>query len=124
MNTLILLCGFYNIGFAIFHIGFWKIFNWEKDLKKLSFANKAIIQILNVHMIYYFIFVAFICLTFPTELLTTKFGNSFLIGNSFFWLIRAIQQFIFLRVNHYIIHVLTFIFIIGTLLFALPILLR
>jgi hypothetical protein len=122
MKTLILLCGFYNIAFAIFHISFWKIFHWNSDLKKLSFANKAVMQLLNVQIIYYFIFVAFICFVFPTELLTTKFGNLFLGGTSLFWLIRTIQQFIFLRANHYKIHILTIIFLIGALLFALPIL--
>ena len=124
MNTIILLCGLYNIGFAIFHIGFWKIFHWDSELKKLSFANKGIMQILNVQMIYYWLFVAIACFAFPTELLTTKFGNFFLIGNSIFWLLRTIQQFIFLRANHIAIHILTFIFMIGALLFALPLLIK
>ncbi len=122
MNSIILLCGFYNIGFAIFHIAFWKIFHWDSELKKLSFANKGIMQILNVQMIYYWLFVAIASFAFPTELLTTKFGNFFLIGNSIFWLLRTIQQFIFLRANHIAIHILTFIFMIGALLFALAIL--
>ncbi len=124
MKTILILCGLYNIGFAIFHISFWKIFHWDSDLKKLSFANKAIIQILNVHMIYYFLFVSFICFAFQTELLTTKFGNIILIGNSLFWLLRTIQQFIFLRANHINIHILTIIFVIGTILFAIPILMK
>ena len=124
MNTIIILCGLYNIGFAIFHIGFWKIFHWDSELKKLSFANKGIMQILNVQMIYYWLFVAIACFAFPTELLTTKFGNFFLIGNSIFWLLRTIQQFIFLRANHIAIHILTFIFMIGALLFALPLLIK
>ncbi len=124
MNTIIILCGLYNIGFAIFHIGFWKIFHWDSELKKLSFANKGIMQILNVQMIYYWLFVAIACFAFPTELLTTKFGNFFLIGNSIFWLLRTIQQFIFLRANHIAIHILTFIFMIGALLFALPLLMK
>lgn len=122
MNILILLCGLYSIGFAIFHISFWKIFKWDSDLKKLSFTNKAVIQILNIQIIYYFIFAAFICFVFPTELLTTKLGNIFLGGTSLFWLVRTIQQFIFLRASHYKIHILTVIFLIGTILFALPIL--
>ena len=124
MNTIIILCGLYNIGFAIFHIGFWKIFHWDSELKKLSFANKGIMQILNVQMIYYWLFVVIACFVFPTELLTTKFGNFFLIGNSIFWLLRTIQQFIFLRANHIAIHILTFIFMIGALLFALPLLMK
>lgn len=124
MKTVILFCGFYNIGLVIFHLSFWKIFHWNSDLKKLSFANKAIMQILNIQIIYYLVFVAFICFSFPTELLTTKFGNLFLGGTSLFWLVRTIQQFIFLRGNHYKIHLLTIVFLIGTILFALPLLIQ
>ena len=113
MTTTIFLCGLYSLAFAIFHIGFWKIFKWESDLKKLSFANKGIMQILNVQLIFYFLFTAFVCFAFPTELLNTKIGSTFLVANSFFWLIRLIQQFIFLRANHKAIHILT-------ILFALP----
>ena len=124
MKTILLMCGVYNIGFALFHIGFWKIFHWNTELKKISFANKAIMQILNIQIIYYFVFTAVICFVFPTELVTTKFGNWFLAATSLFWLIRTLQQFIFLRANHYKIHLLTFIFLIGTILFSLPLILR
>ena len=124
METIIIICGFYNIAFALFHVGFWKMFKWDIELKKLSFSNKGIMQILNIQISYYFIMTAIICFVFPAELLTTKLGNWFLIGNSIFWLIRTIQQFVFLRANHFKIHMLTFIFLIGTILFLLPILLR
>lgn len=124
MGTIILICGFYNIAFALFHFGFWKMFHWNSELKKLSFANKGIMQILNIQISYYFILTAIICFVFPTELLTTKLGNWFLLGNSIFWLIRTIQQFIFLRANNYKIHVLTFIFLMGTILFLLPSILK
>jgi hypothetical protein len=124
METIILLCGIYNIGFAIFHISFWKIFQWDTELKKISFANSGIMQILNVQIIFYFLFVAVVCFVFPTELLTTKFGNYFLGAASLFWFIRTIQQFIFLRANNYKIHILTIIFLAGAVLFALPILMK
>lgn len=54
-NLVILLCGLFNLGFAIFHVYFWKIFNWKSELTKISFANKAVMQILNVEIIFYFI---------------------------------------------------------------------
>ena len=123
MTTILILCGIYSFGLALFHIFFWKLFHWKNDLKKLSFANRAIIQMLNVQIIFYFLFVAFICFLFPLELISTKIGRFFLAGNSLFWLIRTIQQFIFLRVNNYIVHLLTFIFLLGAILFALPLML-
>lgn len=124
MTTVIYVCGLYSLAFALFHIGFWKMFKWKSDLKKLSFANEAIMQILNVQQTYHFIFVALVCFIFPIELLTTTLGNFFLAGTSLFWLIRTIQQFIFLRANNYKIHILTFIFLVGTLLFALPLIMK
>ncbi len=120
-TTLIWICGIFNLAFGIFHLGFWKFFKWESDLKGLSFANKGIIQILNVQIIYYFFVTAFICFIFPNELISSRLGNAFLISCSLFWLIRTIQQFIFLRANHFKIHVLTALFALGTILFLLPI---
>jgi len=121
MTLLIYICGFYSLAFAFFHIGFWKIFKWREDLKKLVFANRGIMQILNIQIIYYFLFTSFVCFVLPTELLNTKLGHVYLLGCSIFWLIRTIQQFIFLKANHYMIHILTVIFITGTILFALPV---
>lgn len=118
--NIIYLCGFYNLLMAIFHINFSRIFKWKNDLAKLSFVNKGIMQIMNVQLVYFFFFVAFVCFTMPQELLNTQLGHTFLIGNSLFWLIRAINQYIFLRYNHLIIHLLTVLFSIGAILFSLP----
>jgi len=121
MKWLIYLCGLHSLCFAIFHIAFWRLFNWKTDLTKLKFVNIGIMQVLNIQMVHYFLFVAIICFLFPTELLTTNIGNAFLIGASIFWLIRTIQQFIFFRTNHYIVHILTSAFLIGAALFILPV---
>ena len=120
MTTIIYICGLYSIGFALFHIAFWSIFNWKKYLPKLNFANKAIMQIFNVQAIYYFLFIAFVCFYCPLELQTTTLGKIFLGGTSLFWLIRTINQLIFLPVNDMRVHILTILFIIGTVLFAVP----
>ncbi|MBL0303753.1 MAG: hypothetical protein IPQ23_18970 [Cytophagaceae bacterium] len=124
MEKIIFICGIYNIGFAIFHTGFWKIFHWNQDLKKLRFENKAIIQILNIQIIYFFLFTAIICFAFPDELLNTAIGKWFLVGNSIFWILRTINQFIFLRSKHFMVHVLTIIFILGSFLFVFPLILN
>ncbi len=122
MTTIIIICGIYSAGFALFHILFWKIFKWDQELSKMSFVNKAIVQILNNQIIYFFMFVALVCFCFPSELLNTRLGHAFLMGNSLFWLIRAIQQFIYLRRNHFMIHFLTFVFLVGAVLFIVPLL--
>jgi len=121
METILFFGGLYNVAFALFHTGFWKIFHWKSDLNKISFVNQGIIQILNIQIIWYFIMTAVIFFMFPTELLNTELGNWFLLGTSFFWLIRTVQQFIFLRANHVKIHFLTIIFLIGTILYAITV---
>ena len=122
-KIIIYLCGIYSLGFAIFHIFFWKLFNWKNDLKKLSIVNRGVMQILNVCLIYFFLFVAFICFFHTNELIKTSLGKSFLIAFSFFWFLRTIQQFIFLKIYNPTVYLLTILFIIGTILFALPVVL-
>lgn len=120
MKLIIYLCGAYSVGFAIFHLFFWRLFNWKNELQKLSIANRAILQISNLRLIYLSFLVSFICFCFPTELISTTLGNTFLAGMSLCWLGRTIEQFIFLRVNKRMVHVLTILFVLGTILFALP----
>jgi hypothetical protein len=126
-DSMILIAGLYNVLFAIFHLCFWKLFKWRTELTKLGFPNKGIMQVLNIQLMFYFLFVTFICFAFRTELQTTRLGHAFLLGNSLFWFIRTINQFIFLRAKNTTNHIstiifvfLTIIFILGTIIFAIP----
>ena len=119
-DIIIYLCGFHSLGFAIFHLFFWKLFKWKTDLQNISKPNKGIIQIANIRLIYIFLFTAFLCFFFTQDLYTTNLGKAFLIGGSLFWLGRTIEQFIFLRIKHRLIHLLTALFVLGTILFLLP----
>ena len=121
--AMILLCGFYCLGMAVFHASFTKLFDWKNELAKMNVANKAIIQIANLRLIYLFVFVALICFLFPKELTTTSLGRFFMVGMSIFWLTRTIEQFIFLKVNHPLVHLLTYLFLVGAILFLIPVIL-
>ena len=121
MKTIIYICGAYNLFFAFFHSGFWKMFKWKDDLKNLHPDNKAIMQCLNVHLIYYLLFVAVICIVFPAELANTALGNAFLLGCSIFWLLRTVNQFIFFKSEGFMKSLILVIFLLaGAVLFALP----
>ena len=121
-HIIVLLCGLYSLGFALFHTQFWRIFHWKKELAKLSAPNRAIMQIFNTRIIYLALFVAFVCFFYPNDLLETRLGMVFLAGFSLFWLGRFLEQFIFLsKVNHWMVPLLTVIFLLGAGLFALPI---
>lgn len=121
-NMLLTLCGFYNLAFAIFHLSFWRLFKWKDDLKKISLGNRAIIQILNIRLIYLFLLMAFLYFFQQDQLLTTTLGSVLLIGFLGFWIGRTIEQFVFLRVKSTLVTILTILFFIGILVHLLPLL--
>jgi hypothetical protein len=55
-------------------------------------------------------------------MVSTGLGRAFMAGMSLFWLGRLIEQFIFLPYNKPMIHVLSVVFALGAVLFALPLL--
>jgi len=118
----LLLCGLHSLGFAAFHIAFWALFRWPKTLASTTLANRAILQIANVQLIWVFLCIGGLCLRFPDALIQTPLGRAVMLGMSGFWFLRLIQQFVFLRVKHPLVHVLSVLFALGVALFALPIL--
>jgi len=120
-STIVYLCGSHSILFALFHAVFWELFNWPKELKAISRENAAILQILNIRMIYIFLFTGFLCFFFPKDLYTTSLGKAFMVGMAVFWIGRTMEQFIFLRNNHWLVHVLTVLFVTGVIIFLLPV---
>lgn len=121
-ERLIFLCGLHSLGFALFHLGFWKLFDWKHELRKIGPPTRAIVQILNLRLIYVFAGIAAICFVFPSQLHATPLGRALLLFMSLFWLGRVVEQFVFLRLNHPLVHVLTALFVLGMVLFALPLL--
>ncbi len=121
-NLIIYLCAFHSLGFAIFHIFFWKLFNWKADLPKMSKVNQGILQIANIRLIYIFLFASFLCFIFTDELYSTSLGKAILVGISLFWAERTIEQFIFLRIQHPLNYTLILLFLLGTILWIVPIL--
>lgn len=120
-NLFIFLCGIYAAGFVIFHLFFWKILNWKTELQKLGKINRAVMQIMNIQLIVYFTTIAIMCFYFKHELLESNIGKFMLIATSLFCFVRFVQQFIFLRIKIWQIHLLTVLFGLGTVLFLLPI---
>ena len=120
MKKLITIGGIYNILFALFHTGFWKMFNWNAELEKLDFNNKWAMQILNIQMIYYLIFTAVICFVFKNELLTTRVGKWLLIGMAGFWFVRAMEQFVYWEMGAASTIIMVLFFLSGSGLFLVP----
>jgi len=124
MNDALLLklCAVHSFGFAGFHLLFWKLFDWKRDLQRSSFTTRVVVQILNLRLIYFFIAVGALCLAFPSELANSTMGHAILLGQSLFWVGRTVEQFVFLRHDRSSVFVMTLLFVAGAVLFALPVL--
>jgi len=121
-QTLLILGGIFHFGFAVFHLFFWRLFNWNKDLARLTFVNRAVMQILNLCLTFVFLIVGYISIFYSSELLTTDLGRFVLAAISLFWFLRTIEQIIFFGVKEIRSNILTIIFIIGFIIYLIPIL--
>lgn len=119
-ELLVRLAGVHSLGFAAFHLAFWRLFGWKRELAQLSTANRAIMQILNLRVIYVFLGMGVIALAFTSDLVDTRLGVVLLCFMAVFWLGRTIEQFVFLRINDWRVHLLTGLFVLGAVLHAVP----
>ncbi len=122
MKTLIIVGGFYCLAFAIFHLAFWKLFDWKTELPKLNEINRGVMQVLNIRLTYIFLVFAFILFFFNDKLLTTNLGKMILAVISLFWLMRAIEQPIFWKFDK-ISAAFFAVFLFGAVIFAVPLIL-
>jgi hypothetical protein len=118
-STIILLGGFYNIAFAVFHLLFWKIFKWNKELKRMNYVNGNILQILNLSLTFVFIIFAYISLLYTNELISTQLGKVLLKLIAFFWFFRALQQIYFFGLKNIISAALFILFLTGSLIYLI-----
>ena len=122
MKTIIYIGGVYHIGFAIFHLLFWKLFDWKNDLSRLSFINRNIMQILNLRIVYIFLTIAFLSFFFAESLLSTDLGKAILAAVSLFWLMRAVEQIVFFGLKQTASALIFLIFLSGAAIYLYPIL--
>jgi hypothetical protein len=123
LKTLIYIGGFYCLAFALFHLAFWKLFDWKTELPKLNPINRGVMQVLNLRLTYLFFVIAFICFFFAEDLLKTNLGNIILGAISLFALMRAIEQLIFWKVEK-IGAAFFVVFLLGAGIFAAPLFLK
>jgi hypothetical protein len=119
-EQLIIAGGVYNIILIIFHISFWRIFNWPESINSLNWVNKSTIQVLNISITFIFFIFSYISLVHTQELLNTKLGNTLLVLMSALWLFRAAQQALFYRLKHKASLGLFIFFIGGSVIYAIP----
>ena len=120
METLISFGGVYNIALILFHLSFWRIFNWNEELARVSFLNRAVMQVLNISLMFVFAIFAYISLVHTSELMNTPLGNSLLVLMALFWLARSVQQIVFFKLQHWLSWLFLLLFFSGFLLYAIP----
>jgi hypothetical protein len=117
---LIIAGGVYNLAFAIFHLTFWKVFRWKRDLALISRLNSGIFQIINLCLTLVFFFFAYISFFQINDLLHTGLGNAAIIFISLFWFLRMVEQIVFFGFKKRTSIVFTVIFLLGCVLYAVP----
>ncbi len=120
MEILVIAGGYYNIALVIFHLLFWRIFDWDTDLRSLSFLNRAIMQVLNISLSLVFLIFAWLSLAHPQALLDSALGNQLLLLMALFWFARAVQQLVFFKLRHWISWAFLGWFLLGALLYGIP----
>lgn len=123
MNEILILSGgIYMLGLIVFHILFWRIFNWPESLMPLNRINKSTIQVLNLSITFIFAIFAYISFAHSDELLNTELGKSLLVLISTLWLFRTALQVLFYGVRHKASLALSAYFFLGSLLYGIPLL--
>lgn len=112
--------GIFNLGFTIFHLFFWKLFNWKKDLASLTPVNRSVMQILNLCLTFMILLMSYVSLFLPREMLTTRLGQILLVAFALFWFLRMLEQIFVFEVRNRLSVVFTLIFLLGSIFYFIP----
>lgn len=93
MQIHLIIIGTIFIFLAFIHIVFPKYFEWEKEFKSLSLANRQIMKIHTVFIALTVFLMGLLCLTSANDLMETSLGKKIILGLAIFWTTRLIFQF-------------------------------
>lgn len=112
--------GIFNLGFTIFHLFFWKLFDWKKDLAALTPVNRSVMQILNLCLTFLIFVMSYVSLLLPQDMLTTNLGKSLLVAFALFWFFRSLEQIFVFEVKGRLSVAFTLIFLLGSIFYVIP----
>ncbi len=92
---LVKVGGYASIGWLIFHLLFWQLFDWRAELRRLSHLNSGVMQVLNLCLSFVFLLFAIVSLRHTNELITTGIGRTIALGIGAFWFFRFLLQPLF-----------------------------
>ena len=94
------LGGWFNLLLCLFHLGFWKIWDWPASLAGISGNQKAIMQVMNLHLSIALLLFAYVSIVHSQAMVSTSLGKVVLGFIAAFYLIRAINQLLFWQWDH------------------------
>ncbi len=94
-KVLITVGGILNILLALFHLSFWKAFNWKAELANLSVVNSNIMQMLNIAVCVILLSFGYLLLVNRKEIINTRIGKTILFILSLFYFVRLIMEYVF-----------------------------
>jgi len=104
-KTLLIIGGFYHIGWALFDATWPWLFQWKQQLKNTDDINKVLPYITSRLLIIVYLAISFISFFHIDELQNSRIGKTFCIFVSLYWISRAVMQiqyFGFSRANQMI----------------------
>ncbi|MFC4762882.1 hypothetical protein [Dyella koreensis] len=108
--VVITLCVAFDLGFALFHLAFWRWLKWPQSLKGSGTLNQSITQTLNL-MLSYVLVVYGVSLCASTHNVQSLLALS----GAGFWLLRSMAQpALFLRTR--LSWAMTVLFAVGAIL--------
>ena len=118
---MIFVGGVFNLGFAIYHIMFWRLFRWKEDLASLTLINRSVMQILNLCLTFVFLVMAYVSFFHGPELIQTSLGKAILVAFSLFWFLRMVEQVLFFGVKNKVSVAFTLVFLLGSAIYFVPV---
>ncbi len=119
-KVLLIIGGVYHLLFAIFHLFWPKLFQWDKNLSSLDLINRQLLPIMSGLIIYIFMIVFVISSFFSSEVIGSVAGHIFLYSVAGFWLIRAFMQIVYYGLKEKVAVVFFIIFLAGIGLYTIP----
>jgi hypothetical protein len=120
-KTMLFVGGCYSAAFGVFHLSFWRMFRWKETLAPLNAVNRAVMQVLNLHLAFMLFVMAYALFFYPHQLTGTELGRFLLAALSIFWLLRVINQIVFFGLKNARSVVFTLIFLLGGAVYLVPI---
>lgn len=105
------MAGAFNLGFALFHLAFWRLFDWREDLASLRPVNRAIVPVMNLALTFLLAGAGIVMWIDP--------GSTVVIaGMALFWSFRAVLQPLYFGLRHRLSLLMFALFVAGAILHA------